>query len=384
MFGIDSSAPRIFSLPGMPEPVVVFTPRYLELTAAMRYVLAVPSSAQWRRAIARMVFSEIFAAKLVSERRVDTALRVFLASWFYSAPEMLGSQWKLRSILLDPDTTSLAAVIGYGIAHEAGHFMDATVDGEVARANVVEGVRYLLQRCLSDLNEVPERPIRLSKHGEQAVLRYAAESPGHPLNPEHVFDEVMADFFAWDTLMNLAIEMGREASRPVDTVALAGEICMQMMVLYFFERAEVVAREPSKVLTSIEAVAAHAFEDVGLVVRAQSLGHVMSQVIAQTHYTNPARAQAIGDTFRDVMIDVRKAVRPAFREAELEVDWAIKVADRGADFDNEMVSLLATAASVLAKGDSVFTSDARRFCAIVGPTDAPATRMLSEQIDWAS
>ena len=378
---VDSAVPHIFSLHGLPEPVIAYTSRYLELTAACRYVLATPMASRERRSIGRSIFSEIFAAKLVREGRIDTALRLFLASWFYAPPILLGSQWRLRDLLQDSRLATVAATAGFGIAHEAGHFMDKNIDGDTARAILVEGVADQLARGLSEVNARPERRVHISGEAEASLVRHAAQMAGHPLNPEHVRDEVMADFFAWDTLLNLVITSSRVSGILVDDIGLAGEVCMQMIVLYFFERAEVLAREPGPWLSSVEAFAGHAFHDVSLHVRSQMLGQVMSRVIALTHHGDETEAEEIAKVYRDQMLHVSQAVRPAFRELEMEIDWAIEVAERGAAFDDEMVNLLGAATQLLRKKYPVFEADVRRFFAVAGATDAPATRLLRDQIE---
>lgn len=53
----------------------------------------------------------------------------------------------------------------------------------------------------------------------------------------------------------------------------------------------------------------------------------------------------------------------------------------GAALDDEMVNLLGAATHLLRKKYPVFEADVRRFFAVAGATDSPATRLLRDQIE---
>ena len=373
LVGFASQIPDIFALSGLTTAVVVYTPRFIELTTAYRFALLTKASASERRALARTFFSEMLSAKLVREGSVDAALRVFLASWLHAPPLMLGSQWRLDSILQDQHVTQLTVVVGYGLAHEVGHFV--TFPDQSTPAMLIDSIDRTLVHVLASMGDRPGRPVRISPSDQADLAAHARQTPDHPLNPRHIFDEVAADLFAWDVMFNLAHDVAMDSGMQYDPIPVACEIYVQMMVIYFAERAEVNSRNVGTRPTDWDSATRYAFHDASVEVRSRMVGMLLAELFA-AHYPAGRTREAMKDAIVASLAELDLILRPDFREFERGISSAMQAADRGDAIDQDMVDLLGAATLRLAKGDEYFTQDAREFCRLVGETEAPGMHIF--------
>ena len=227
---VDGGYPDVFTFPGLPSPVAVWSTRHLEIASAVRNLVVGEAFSNQRRELSARTMLSVMAELCLRAGHEREAARLLLLS-------VRGQDWFLphSDIVMDLDVASIdeayVAIWCFALAHEFGHHLedggspdDRTLHRMVLDAvqamPAIEGDPELFARVVADLQ------------GDAA----------HPLRAEHLRAEVAADLFATETVIVASHELmsASGGGRPRDGRLIA-EIVIAHTALSFIQRCRAVA-----------------------------------------------------------------------------------------------------------------------------------------------
>lgn len=234
---VDGGYPALWTLTGLPVPVVVYSTRYVELTAYVRGLMADDWLARMRVELAERAILTIAAELALLERAEELAVRLFLHSKIGT-----GIYRSSRDILDDLELTPISerymAAWFYGLVHELGHSW--TPDPEFATTGLLssETLDEALQRNLDAFSVAHEIDLK------EIVERLRSGAADHPLSTTHLRGEVAADVFAASVLLAATIKILLELDpqQQLSPQHFVAEIYFYMNVIALLERCRGIVR----------------------------------------------------------------------------------------------------------------------------------------------
>lgn len=237
---VDGGYPEIFTLIGLPFPVVVYSTRYLELTSAVRSLFVHEHLSSHRSEIAERVALKIISELSLRRGDPDAAVRCLLGSLvgkgiFIPDSDVLPDmeQWPIGEAYM--------SMWFFGLLHELGHSTSLADDelGPLSAKGIDQGVRVTLESF--------DLPAELDIDDLLAQLRDARD---HPLASTHLRAEAIADLFAASVLLQTTIDFMRKVDAgEFDPLQAIAEIAIYLNIVAFIARCTSVAELISTGLT---------------------------------------------------------------------------------------------------------------------------------------
>lgn len=275
VYWVDDGPPEIFCLPGFSPSPVVFSTRYLSLTAFIRHLFV---DGFLREVLAEV--SERATLKLIAEMALrygdpDLAVLAFVKS-VTGKGIFLDDSDQVTALELAPIGEAYMATWFYGLVHELGH-----LHPEQGRSYPEEHLfsdAEILREIRQALDHFKPYPDALK---EEAMVR--ARQPGSPsvLGVERVRSEGLADMFAASLLLRTTLDIMKEGGgEPFAIVRYLHEMVVFLNVLALIDRCRRVAHLASSTVADREAQIEAALHPVAVTVRGSMLRKYLAMAVA--------------------------------------------------------------------------------------------------------
>ena len=315
---VDGGHPDLFTITAPPLPVVVYSSRYVELTAFIRGLMADDLIAPMRVDLSERATLTILAELALLQRNVELAVRLFLRSKLGSVIHR-PSRDILNDLELTPISERYMAAWFFGLVHEIGHSWRPSAEESTTGWLSTEALEAALLRSLDNYQD--ELEVDLSEILGPIRLR----DPDHPLAIVHVRDEVSSDLFAVSVLLQATINLLKQDLNPQAVIA---EMYFYMNVISHMERCKSILRAATTTLRPVERerlllqpVALRARLDLVM----QYLTASFVARYADDAETEDVRAERTG-RWHDVVYETMQHFSQATREVDTGLGNAMKVA----------------------------------------------------------
>jgi hypothetical protein len=265
--------PELFTLRALECPIVVYSSRFLELTAFFRSLFVDGFWGDLREEVARSLCLTVAADLALLSGEPDRAVGLFLQSKLGTGIHVeLASVQKLEQMPIDE---TYMVVWFYGLLHELGHSAPETSKptGVLLSSEALEGE---IQSQLEVFSAESGRDLR-------GVLEEArAGDSDHPLSADHLRGEIEADIFAAGVLATaaLAIRLADATLEPFDPDAFIAEVFVYLNVITLVQRCRSAVTVASAGHATRSGRASVALEPVGTAVRVALLRRYLPYPLA--------------------------------------------------------------------------------------------------------
>lgn len=282
VYWVDSGPPEVFCLPGFSPSPVVFSTRYLSLTAFIRHLFV----DDWLKNVLLDV-TERTGLKLMAEMALrhgdpDYAVLAFLKSvtgkgiWLNDADQVMALEH-------EPKNEAYMATWFYGLVHELGHLQPNQTQ-RIPDAHLFSdaGILDAITVALGNFSSYPDSV----KH--ETIERVKQQQSRSVLGIDQVRSEGLADIFAASILFQTTLDIMREINQERFRVAhFIGEMVIFLNIIAVIDRCRRVASIASATTFDREAV----FEI--LVLHPVS---IMVRALMQRKYLESAAARYLSET----------------------------------------------------------------------------------------
>lgn len=283
VYWVEGGSPEVFCLPGFSPSPVVFSTRYLSLTAFVRNLLVKDSLKEILAYLAERTFLKIMAEMALRCGDPDYAVMAFVKSvsgsgvWFHDYDRVVELEY-------GPISEAYMATWFYGLVHEIGHVhpFELRFEGEPLFSD-----EWMINVITSTLDYYKPYPDWLKRLG---VERARQERSTSVLGIDQVRGEGLADIFAASVLFKSTADIMYELhqrnaiQKRFKIERFVQEMNIFLNIVTLIERCRRVALISSATDTARsagrEAIIEHALQPVSVVVRAQMQRCYLSAAVA--------------------------------------------------------------------------------------------------------
>ena len=316
VYWVDDGPPEVFCLPGFSHSPVVFSTRYLSLTAFIRHLFV----DDWLKNVLVDVSART-TLKLMAEMALrhgdkDYSVLAFVKS-VTGKGVWLNDDDQVMALEYEPIREAYMATWFYGLVHELGHlhprqhlFTDSPVFSDV---RILDAIKVALDNFPSYTEEIKQEALeRAKQHRSDSVL-----------GVDQVRSEGLADIFAASVLFKTTVEIMRETKQKdpnqqqFEIVQFIQEMVVFLNIIAVIERCRQVASIASTTSPSREAAFECLLHPVSIYVRALMQREYMEVSVARYLFNaNPTPEQS-------------KDVEKLINEINLHHSEAIDLVDSG-------------------------------------------------------
>ena len=190
LYWVEGGSPEVFCLPGLSPSPVVFSTRYLSLTAFIRKLFTFPAEKDLLAEIAKQTLLKVMAELALHRGDTDFAVLAFTKSMIKKGI-WLNDNDQVMALERGPKDEAYMATWFYGLTHELGHLhpdqlMPQLNDHWFSDERILE----TLDSALAKFSVYPQ-PLR-----HEARQRAVQKRSGSIIGIEQVRNEGLADMFA--------------------------------------------------------------------------------------------------------------------------------------------------------------------------------------------
>lgn len=338
VYWVDGGPPEVFSLPGLSPSPVVFSTRYLSLTAFIRHLFVDDFLNNVLVEVAERTTLKLMAEMALRHGDPDYAVLAFVKSMIAKGI-WLNDDDQVMALEYEPKNEAYMATWFYGLVHELGHLhpnqRQHFPDGHVfSDAGILTAITVAVESIASYPDSI--------KH--EAVERAKQPRSKSVLGIDHLRSEGLADTFAASVLFKATLDIMREINQErFQVVQFIQEMIIFLNIIAVMDRCRRVASIASATTADRET----AFEHLGL-----HPVSVMVRGLMQRQYLDPAVARYLFDadptpkqlqdvanlinetnkhyakTINDVDSGVARAMEFSLFPERRENDWALLEAFR--------------------------------------------------------
>jgi hypothetical protein len=349
---VDGGYPQLSTFTGLKVPVVLYSTRYVELTAYLRGLLVEEWLADRRVEQAKRAFLTVLSEFALLARNPELAVRLFLRSKLGTAITRT-----YRDILPDleliPISERYMAAWFFGLAHEFGHSDTPSLELTETGLLSAEALEGMLRAKLGEFDFATEVDL------VEVLERIRAGAPGHPLGVEHLRGEAVADLFAAGVIFDAtgaALRALVDPTQPVHPGHYVAEVYFYLNVIAALQRSKGAVRAASmrELTNEMERVL---LEPAAVAVRLELLKTYLVFALAAHHSDNEVPANEEISEWLKLVEEVMASFSPAVSELDSGLGKAMEVAF----WDREPLEHL-LAQTATEHDDPLFKLDVRAFC----------------------
>jgi hypothetical protein len=358
VYWVDNGPPDVFCLPRFSPSPVIFSVRYLSLSAFLRTLFLDTFSDELRVEVAEHTALKVMAELALRKGDPDYAVLAFVQSvtgkgiWLDDSDQVMELEsWPINEAYM--------ATWFYGLVHELGHLHpDRPTDFANTHLFSDENVLGLIKTVLASFSIYPD--------GVKQRALAVASQPGSNsvLAIGQVRDEGLADMFAASVLLQSTMDIMQELDEePFDVVDFLQEMVIFLNIIALFDRCRRVALIASTTTPNEAAAFDLGFHPVSIGVRMLMQRFYSDSAITQYLYgPNPTTeqvqaiqslsnniAQQFSETITFVERGLARAMEFSLFAGRRPNDWVLLEAYRLELVTNPVASALARA-------------EAQRFC----------------------
>lgn len=275
VYWVDGGPPEVFCLPGFSPSPVVFSTRYLSLSAFIRHLFV----DEWMKELLVEV-TERTTLKVMAEMALrygdpDYAVLAFLKS-VTGKGIWLSDDDQVMALEYEPKNEAYMATWFYGLVHELGHLhpyqaQDLDNVHMFSDTGILEAIKIALDQFSSYPDALKQKAVEKSKQsGSQSVLAIA-----------HLREECLADIFACSVLFKTTSEIMREIKADqFDVAQFIQEMFIFLNIIAVIDRCRRVASIASATTVDSDALLETALHPVSITVRALLLRQYLGVAVA--------------------------------------------------------------------------------------------------------
>lgn len=232
---VEGGRPELYVLDGLDRLVVVYSSRFLELSAHARQIFElVDVGPAYVERAAEQVALKVIAELLLRDGSTELALSLFgrgvVARDLRKDIVLLDAEL-MAHIELMPIGPAYMALWFFGLFHELGHAAPQ-IEHDSGPFSLAEIEINLIGALVA---------LGLEKIGVEQIMRELEGSRANPLSSTHVLRELSADVFATRAIFAATESIMLEIGEPFDVEALIDEVFGYLAVVWFLERCEATA-----------------------------------------------------------------------------------------------------------------------------------------------
>lgn len=353
----DNGPPDVFCLPGLSPSPVVFSTRYLSLSAFVRHLFIDSFLKNVLPEVAERTALKLIAEMAMRHGDRELAILLFLKSmvgksiWLDDSDRVMGLE-------LEPKNEAYMATWFFGLAHELGHLRQSQETNEIFATPVM---RSMLDAALQHFPSYPEWV------KTEAITKLEQSDTRSVVSAEHLRGEGLADVFAASILFKTTHDIMRIDTGEFRVANYASEMFLALNILALIDRCRRVARLASKTVPPREAAIETALHPVSVYVRALMLRFYLEKSITTYLFDETATSEQ-EDAISKMLDEVNKAYAESIDLIEKGVARAMEFALFPERRDNEWV-LLETF-RIESSSNSLGLSEATRFCQLADAVGA--------------
>jgi hypothetical protein len=226
---VDGGPAELSMLDGLPVPVVLWSSRYLEQTAAIRSLLLDGIFIGHRRVLARRMALTVLAEGALRSGQPDLAAKCLVGAEL-DRGLIVPNANLLSDLETAPISEASVALWYFGLTHEFGH---SRPEAEFALGPLSDNaIIDALRATLADMSVA-----RRGLLDPDTVLAGVHSAADHPLRPSHVRAEAQADLFAAEVLLDATPTLfERTGHGQPDPMRLLIEVLVATCLISFAER----------------------------------------------------------------------------------------------------------------------------------------------------
>jgi hypothetical protein len=355
VYWVDGGSPEVFTLTGFSPSPVVFSTRYLSLTAFIRHLFVEDFQETILVDIAERTALKIMAELALRHGDPDYATLAFVKS-ATGKGVWLNDDNQVMQLEYEPKNEAYMATWFYGLVHELGHLhphqtQDFSGNDLFSDAEILDTIKVAL-------DYFPSYPDSFKHEAIQRAQQRRSESV---LGIDHVRSEGLADTFAASVLFKTTFDIMREINQEsFEVLNFIQEMIIFLNIIAVIDRCRRVASIASTTTVDREAGFEMALHPVAVAVRTlmqrRYLELAVTTYLFDTHEPTreqSERVQSLFDQINEHYIEIFNVTESGIARAmefslfpeRRENDWALLEAFRK-DLSNSPVGLL----------------EARRFC----------------------
>ena len=287
VYWVEDGPPEVFSLPGLSPSPVVFSTRYLSLTAFIRHLFAENSLKEVLVEVAERTTLKLMAEMALRHGDPDYAVLAFVKS-VIGKGIWLNDDNQVMALEYEPKNEGYMATWFYGLVHELGHLQpndqEQFPDGHVfSDAGMLAAITVALKNFPTYEDSI--------KH--EAIERATRQRSTSVLGIDHLRNEGLADIFAASILLQTTADIMREINQErFQVVQFVQEMVIFLNIIAVMERCRRVASIASATVVDRNAVFEHLnLHPVSITVRGLMLRQYLDRAIAEYLFETDATAK---------------------------------------------------------------------------------------------
>jgi hypothetical protein len=358
---VEGGYPQLSAFTGLARPVIVYSTRYVELTAYLRGLLVEEWIANRRVEEAERAFLTILSEFALLGHNPQLAGRLFLRSKLGSAIYRT-YRGILPGLEAEPISERYMAAWFFGLVHELGHSDEPSPELTETGLLSSEALEESLLESLATFDFAAEVDLA-------GILdRIRANNHDHPLGVDHLRGEAVADLFAASVLLQATVDILRalEPPKALDAAHYVAEVYFYLNVIAALQRCNGVVRAASAQQPKPEEMELILLEPAAIGVRLELVKMYLVFSLAAYYSDSDVPTDEEVADWRDLT----EQVMASFSSAVEELDSGLANAMRTVFWDEEPLAALLSQAADELKGDPLFKLDVQAFCELAQATGA--------------
>jgi hypothetical protein len=311
VYWVDGGPPDVFCLPGFTPSPVVFSTRYLSLTAFVRKLLISDWMSNIRDDVAERTTLKVMAEMALRRGDPDYAVLAFVKS-VVGKGIWISDEDQIMSLEYEPIQEHYMASWFYGLVHELGHLYPTETQQLLAEKMFPDAV--MLEAITHALSFFPSFPDFIK---QEALERARQRRSTSVLGIDLVRSEGLADIFAASTLFQTTSDIMSEINKAdssqkrFEVVQFIGEMVVFLNIIAIIERCRRVALLASMTEPGRDEALENLLHPVSVVVRALMQRQYLEIAVARYAFGDdpaPEDNQRISNLFNDINEHYRETI----------------------------------------------------------------------------
>jgi hypothetical protein len=359
VYWVDGGPPEVFCLPGFSQSPVVFSTRYLSLTAFIRKLLVSDWMSNILDDVAERTTLKVMAEIALRRGDPDYAVLAFIKS-VVGKGIWISDDDQIMTLEYEPIHEPYMATWFYGLVHELGHLYPAQSQQLLIDKMFTDTV--MLEAITHALTFFPSFPDFIK---EEALERAKQRRSTSVLGIDQVRSEGLADIFAASVLFKTTSDIMSEIykadpnQKRFEVIQFIQEMVIFLNIITIIERCRSVALLASMTEPDRDAAIENLLHPVSVAVRALIQRQYLE--LAVTRYTfgdepTPEHHQRISDLFNNINEHFRETINKVEAGSARAIEFSL-FPDRR---ENEWKMLEAFRVEIPKSTPTLL--EARRFC----------------------
>jgi hypothetical protein len=298
VYWVDGGSPEVFCLPGFSLIPVVFSTRYLDLSAFVRHVIVEPFEGDLRAEVAERTALKLIAELALRHGNPEFAALAFLKS-IVGKGIFLNDGNRLMELEYQPINEAYMATWFYGLLHELGHISHQPID-QFAGGGAFSD-EWIVHALTTALNTFPY-PASLKRKAVEKATRHRSD---FLLGIDHLCGEGIADIFATSILFQTTFDIMKKVKKDTFRIhRFIQEMTIFLNIVGFIERCRKVAIVASTPSPDMDAALDVALHPVAVYVRALMarvyLEYAVAVIMFHTNEPTPEQQDRVNDAINEI------------------------------------------------------------------------------------